>query len=254
MEILTSKEAGILRITFNRPDKKNSITSAMYQSLADALKDARDDKSVRVVLLSGSAELFTAGNDLSDFMNNPPGGADAPVFRFLENISRCEKPIVAAVGGIAIVLGTTMLLHCDFVYAADNARFSLPFTSLGLVPEAASSYLLPQIAGHQKAAELLLLGEPFDAAKAKDAGFITAIVPAAELLTTAEKTARKIAALPGKSVRATKALLKRAHAANIAAQMGEESTQFRAMLTEPAAREAFAAFFAKRKPDFSQCE
>jgi enoyl-CoA hydratase/carnithine racemase len=254
MEILTSKQAGILRITFNRPDKKNSITSAMYQSLADALKDARADRSVRVVLLSGSADLFTAGNDLADFMNNPPGGADAPVFQFLENISRCEKPIVAAVGGIAIGVGTTMLLHCDFVYAAENARFSLPFTSLGLVPEAASSYLLPQIAGHHKAAELLLLGEPFDAAKAKDAGFITAIVPAADLLATAEKTAQKIAALPGKSVRATKALLKRAHAGNIAAQMGEESTQFRAMLTEPAAREAFAAFFAKRKPDFSQCE
>jgi len=254
MEILTSKQAGILRITFNRADKKNSITAAMYQAMADALKDARADKTVRVVLLAGSADLFTAGNDLSDFMNNPPSGGDSPVFQFLENISRCEKPIVAAVGGIAIGVGTTMLLHCDFVYAADNARFSLPFTSLGLVPEAASSYLLPQIAGYHKAAELLLLGEPFNAQKAKEAGFITEIVPAAELLATAERTATKIAALPGKSVRSTKALLKQAHAANTAKQMGDEGALFRAMLTEPAAREAFAAFFAKRKPDFSQCE
>ena len=254
MEILTSKQAGILRITLNRPDKKNSITAAMYQAIADALKDARADQAVRVVLISGSAEMFTAGNDLADFMNNPPGSETAPVFQFLENISRCEKPIVAAVGGVAVGVGTTMLLHCDLVYAADNARFSLPFTSLGLVPEAASSYLLPQIAGYQKAAELLLLGEPFDAAKAKEAGFITAVVPAAELLATAEKAAAKIAALPGKSVRNTKALLKRAHAANIAGQMAEENAQFRSMLGEPAAREAFSAFFAKRKPDFSQCE
>jgi enoyl-CoA hydratase/carnithine racemase len=254
MEIITSKDAGILRITFNRPDKKNSITAAMYQAMADALKEARGDPAVRVVLLSGSADLFTAGNDLADFMNNPPRGADSPVFQFLENISRCEKPIVAAVGGIAIGVGTTMLLHCDFVYAADNARFSLPFTSLGLVPEAASSYLLPQIAGYHKAAELLLLGEPFDAAKAKEAGFITAVVPAAGLLASAEKTAVKIAALPGKSVRSTKALLKQAHAANIGKQMGDESALFRAMLGEPAAREAFSAFFAKRKPDFSRFE
>jgi len=254
MEILTSKQAGILRITLNRPDKKNSITAAMYQAIADALKDARADQAVRVVLISGSTELFTAGNDLADFMNNPPSSETAPVFQFLENISRCEKPIVAAVGGVAVGVGTTMLLHCDLVYAADNARFSLPFTSLGLVPEAASSYLLPQIAGYQKAAELLLLGEPFDAAKAKEAGFITAVVPAAELLATAEKAAAKIAALPGKSVRSTKALLKRAHAANIAGQMAEENAQFRSMLGEPAAREAFSAFFAKRKPDFSQCE
>jgi enoyl-CoA hydratase/carnithine racemase len=254
MDILVSKEAGILRITFNRPDKKNSITAAMYQAMADAFRDADSDKAVRVVLLSGSADLFTAGNDLTDFMNNPPSGGNAPVFQFLENISRCEKPIVAAVGGITIGVGTTMLLHCDFVYAADNARFSLPFTSLGLVPEASSSYLLPQIAGYHRAAELLLLGEPFDAAKAKEAGFITAVVPAAELLATAGKTATKLAALPGKSVRSTKALLKQAHAAHIEKQRADESALFRAMLGEPAAREAFAAFFAKRKPDFSQCE
>ena len=254
MEIQTSKEAGVLRITLNRPDKKNSITAAMYQAMADAFKDARGDSAVKVVLISGSAELFTAGNDLSDFMNNPPHGADSPVFQFLENISTCEKPIVAAVGGPAVGVGTTMLLHCDLVYAADNARFSLPFTSLGLVPEAASSYLLPLIAGYHKAAELLLLGEPFGAAKAKETGFVTEVVAADQLLATAEKAAAKLAALPGKSVRTTKALLKGAHAALVARQMQEEGAHFRAMLGEPAAREAFSAFFAKRKADFSQCE
>ena len=254
MEILTSKDAGILRITINRPERKNSITAAMYQAMADAFKDARFDPAVRVVLLAGSAELFTAGNDLSDFMNNPPHGADSPVFQFLENISTCEKPIVAAVGGAAVGVGTTMLLHCDLVYAADNTRFALPFTSLGLVPEAASSYLLPLVAGYHRAAELLLLGEPFGAAKAKETGFVTEVVPADQLLATAEKAATKLAGLPGRSVRTTKALLKGAHAALIARQMQEEGAHFRAMLGEPAAREAFSAFFAKRRPDFSQCE
>ena len=254
MEIETSKAAGILRITLNRPEKKNSITAAMYQTLADTLADASANSAVRVVLLAGSAELFTAGNDLADFMNNPPSGEDAPVFQFLKAISTFEKPIVAAVAGPAIGIGTTMLLHCDLVYAADNARFALPFTSLGLVPEAGSSYLLPLIAGYQQAAELLLLGEPFGAARAKEAGFVTEVLPADQLLAAAEKAAMKLAALPGKSVRMTKALMKHAHGTMIASQISEESGRFRAMLGEPAAREAFSAFFAKRKPDFSQLE
>jgi len=254
MDILTAKDAGILRITLNRPEKKNSITAAMYQTMADAFKDARADPAVRVVLLTGSAELFTAGNDLGDFINHPPLAEDSPVFQFLDHLSRCEKPVVAAVGGVAVGVGTTLLLHCDLVYAAENARFSLPFTALGLVPEAASSYLLPQIAGYQQAAELLLLGEPFGAARAKEAGFVTAVVPADQLLAVAEKTAARLAALPGKSVRTTKALLKQAHAGLIAQQMQDEGAHFRAMLGEPAAREAFDAFFSKRKPDFSQFE
>jgi enoyl-CoA hydratase/carnithine racemase len=253
-EILTEQSAGLLRITLHRPEKKNSITAAMYQALADAFKAARADPAVRVVLISGSAGLFTAGNDLGDFMNNPPHGEQSPVFQFLENISRCEKPIVAAVGGVAVGIGTTMLLHCDLVYAAEDARFALPFTSLGLVLEAASSYLLPQIAGYQRAAELLLLGEPFGAAKAKEAGFVTEVLPADQLLLRAEQAAVKLAALPGKSVRATKALMKGAQGEPVARQMAAEAAQFRAMLTEPAAREAFKAFFEKRKPDFSQCE
>jgi enoyl-CoA hydratase/carnithine racemase len=252
MDIRTETAGGVLRLVFDRPDKKNAITAAMYAALADGLAVARRDPAVRAVLLHGSAEVFTAGNDLGDFLQNPPHGDDSPVFRFLDNISKCEKPIVAAVAGPAVGVGTTMLLHCDLVYAADNARFSLPFASLGLVPEAASSYLLPLVAGYHRAAELLLLGEPFDAAKAREAGFVTAIVPAAEVIGTAERAAARIAALPGKSMRETKGLLKRAHAAAIAGQMRAEGELFRAMLVEPAAKEAFTAFFQKRKPDFSR--
>jgi enoyl-CoA hydratase/carnithine racemase len=252
MDIREERQGSVLRLTFNRPDKKNAITAAMYAALADGLARARGDAGVRAVLLTGGPDMFTAGNDLGDFLQNPPHGTDSPVFRFLEQIARCEKPIVAAVAGPAVGVGTTMLLHCDFVYAADSAKFALPFASLGLVPEAGSSYLLPLLAGHHRAAELLILGEPFDAAKAKEAGFVTAIVPASELTATAEKTAAKLAALPGKSVRTTKALMKRAHAEAIERQMHEEGGHFRAMLVEPAAKEAFTAFFEKRKPDFSR--
>ncbi|HEY4375089.1 MAG TPA: enoyl-CoA hydratase [Burkholderiales bacterium] len=252
MEVLVSKEAGVLRITLNRPEKKNSITAAMYRAFADALADARADPKVRVVLITGNSEIFTAGNDLADFRDNPPRDNSAPVFAFLTQIRECEKPMVAAVGGAAIGVGTTMLLHCDLVYVAENARFALPFTSLGLVPEAASSYLLPLIAGYQQAAELLLLGEPFTAARAKQAGFVTEVLPPDQVLPAAEKAAARLAALPPSSVQATRALLKGAHAGQVARQMHEENERFRLMLTEPAAREAFEAFFAKRKPDFSR--
>ena len=252
MEILVNKEAGVLRITINRPQKKNSITSAMYQTMADALNGARADSEVRAVLITGQPDMFTAGNDLGDFMNHPPSGGDSPVLRFLDAISRCEKPIVAAVNGVAVGIGTTMLLHCDFVYVADDAKFSLPFATLGLVPEAASSYLLPLIAGYQCAAELLLLGEPFSAARAKEAGFVTEVLPADVVLVAAQQTAAKLVALPGTSVRTTKALLKSAHGAQVAKQMQDESAHFGVMLREPAAREAFSAFFEKRRPDFSK--
>ncbi len=176
------------------------------------------------------------------------------MFHFLHAVARAKKPLVAAVTGPAVGLGTTLLLHCEIVIAGDNARFSLPFTNLGLVPEFGSSYLLPLVAGYQRAAELLLLGEPFDAAKARDAGFVTRIVPAAEAIEAGREAARKLARLPAKSMRVTKALLKSAHAAAIEAQIREEGAHFREMLTEPAAREAFAAFMEKRKPDFSRNE
>lgn len=252
MDILVGKSDGVLTIEFNRPDKKNSITSAMYQSITDALQQAESDPDVRVILLHGKEDAFTAGNDLEEFMKHPPTGTDTPVFRFVNAISVAQKPLVAAVTGVAVGIGTTLLFHCDLVYAGENAKFNLPFTSLGLVPESGSSFLLPMIAGYQRAAELLMLAEPFGAAKAKEVGFVTDVMPVAEVLPTAKKAAARIAALPGKSIRMTKALLKRPYAERLQEQMRLEGDHFRAMLQEPPAKEAFTAFFERRKPDFSK--
>jgi enoyl-CoA hydratase/carnithine racemase len=252
MDILVSRRGAVVSIEFDRPQKKNALTAAMYDAMAKAVRDAEADEGVRVVLFCGKPDVFTAGNDIEDFIARPPGGEDTPVFRFLDAVSSAAKPLVAAVNGPAVGIGTTLLLHCDLVYAGDNARFVMPFTSLGLVPEFASSYLLPLIAGYQRAAELLLLGEPFDAQKAYESGFVTRVVPAAETLAAAWKAADKLAALPAKSVRVTKQLLKGAHRAAIRAQLDAEGAHFREMLHEPAAREALAAFMEKRKPDFSK--
>ena len=252
MDILTQVRDGVMAVEINRPDKKNALTSEMYTLLTAAFESAAGDDSVRVILIHGKPDVFTAGNDLDDFMKRPPQGEDTPVFRFLAAASQAAKPLVAAVNGAAVGIGTTLLLHCDLVYAGDNARFRLPFASLGLVPEFASSYLLPMVSGYHRAAELLLLGEPFGADVALAAGFITRVVPAAETLDTAWEAARKLALLPAKSVRTTKALLKGAHAAAVRNQMQLEGRHFRQMLSEPAAREAFAAFMEKRKPDFSR--
>ena len=252
MDILTQVRDAIMVVELNRPEKKNALTSEMYALLGDALARAEGDDAVRVVVIHGKPDVFTAGNDLEDFMKRPPQGEDTPVFRFLEAASRAQKPLVAAVNGAAVGIGTTLLLHCDLVYAGDNARFRLPFASLGLVPEFASSYLLPMVAGYHRAAELLLLGEPFGPDVALAAGFVTRVVPAAQTLDTAMEAARKLAALPAKSVRTTKALLKGAHAAAVRNQLQLEGRHFREMLSEPAAREALAAFIEKRKPDFSK--
>ncbi|MGZ5032198.1 MAG: enoyl-CoA hydratase [Usitatibacter sp.] len=252
MDILTSRRGAVMAIEFNRPARKNALTAAMYQSMAQALRAAEADDSVRVVLFHGQPDVFTSGNDIDDFIQRPPTGEDSPVFRFLEAVCDAAKPLVAAVNGPAVGLGTTLLFHCELVYAGDNARFILPFTSLGLVPEFGSSYLLPLIAGYQRAAELLLLGEPFDARKAYEAGFVTAVVPAAETLDTAWGAAEKLALLPPKSIRLTKQLLKSAHRAQVLAQLKDEGAHFRDMLGEPAAREALAAFMEKRKPNFSR--
>ncbi|HEX7605651.1 MAG TPA: enoyl-CoA hydratase [Usitatibacter sp.] len=248
MEIETSRDGGVLAIGFNRPQKKNAFTSDMYVALEAALREGERDDTVRAILFHGQPGVFTAGNDLEDFMKRPPQGMDSPVFRFLE----AAKPLVAAVNGPAVGIGTTLLLHCDLVYAGDDARFRLPFASLGLVPEFASSYLLPMVAGYQRAAELLLLGEPFDAQAAYAAGFVTKVVPAAQALDAAREAARKVAALPVKSVRLTKALLKGAHRDAVRNQLQVEAGHFRAMLGEPAAREALSAFLEKRAPDFSK--
>jgi len=250
-DILVHTEAGVTTITLNRVDKKNSITTAMYATMADALDQAQADAAVRVVLLQGDVTIFSAGNDIGDFLNKPPAGEQSPVFRFLHGIAAFPKPIVAAVCGPAVGIGTTMLLHCDLVYAGDNAAFSLPFVNLGLCPEAASSLLLPQMFGYHRAAEALLLGEPFMAEAALEIGLVNRIVPPTEVNAMAQTQARKLAAKPLTSLVETKRLMKKGQAVQVAQQMDEEGAVFGRMLREPAAREAFTAFMEKRKPDFS---
>ncbi|WP_322059833.1 enoyl-CoA hydratase [Paraburkholderia sp. J63] len=251
-EILIARENGVLTITINRPERKNALTPAMYQAMTDALTSAHEDAAVRAVLLRGHAEIFTAGNDIEDFLKNPPAGGDSPVIRFLHAISTFEKPLVAAVAGAAIGVGTTLLLHCDLVYAAESARFAMPFAQRGLCPEAASSLLLPRVAGYQGAAEKLLLGETFDAAEAHRIGFVNRVLPAAGLDAFVSGQLAKLVALPASSLRVTKALMKRASGHEIKTQISEESVHFGKMLLAPEAREAFTAFLQKRKPDFRQ--
>ena len=251
-DILVHTEAGVTTITLNRVDKKNSLTSAMYSALADALAQAQADAAVRVVLLQGDVTIFSAGNDIGDFLHQPPAGAQSPVFRFLHGIAAFPKPIVAAVCGPAVGVGTTMLLHCDLVYAGDNAAFSLPFVNLGLCPEAASSLLLPQMFGYHRAAEALLLGEPFMAEAALDIGLVNRILPPTEVNAMAQAQARKLAAKPLSSLVETKRLTKKGQLAPVLERMAEEGESFGRMLREPAAREAFSAFMEKRKPDFSK--
>ncbi|SDD83179.1 enoyl-CoA hydratase [Paraburkholderia lycopersici] len=251
-EILVARDNGVLTITIDRPARKNALTPAMYEAMVGALAAAHEDASVRAVLLRGHAEIFTAGNDIEDFLKTPPTSGDSPVMRFLDAISSFEKPLVAAVKGPAIGVGTTLLLHCDIVYAADDARFAVPFAQLGLCPEAASSLLLPRIAGYQGAAEKLLLGETFDAAEAHRLGFVNRVLPAAELDAFVAGQLAKLVALPASSLRVTKSLMKRASAHEVKTRISDESVHFGKMLLAPEAREAFTAFLEKRKPDFRQ--
>lgn len=242
----------IARIELRRPDKKNALTVEMYQALSDALRAAHADATVRAVLIHGQPDCFCSGNDLRDFLDQPPHGEDAPVMHFLRTLATSAKPLIAAVGGPAVGIGTTMLLHCDLVYATPEARFQLPFVPLGLVPEAASSLLLPSVAGYQRAAELLLLGKPFSADRALAAGFVTEIVPSGELLERASDAAAYLASLPPGAVRTTKALMKRHYGPAVVERIAEEGRLFAERLTSPEAKEAFSAFFEKRKPDFSR--
>ncbi len=252
MDILSTIADGIQTITFNRPAKKNAITAAMYQALADALRAGEADASVRAILICGQPEIFTAGNDLEDFIKSPPHEDNSPVFQFLTAISTAQKPLVAAVRGAAVGVGSTLLLHCDLVYAGKSARFSLPFVQLGICPEAASSLLLPQMVGYHHAAAKLLLGEPFGADEAQAMGFVNQVLDDDAVLEHARAQAARLAALPASSIRTTKRLMKGDSAGDIAARMQKEGVEFRAMLSSPEAREAFTAFFEKRKPDFKQ--
>ena len=241
----------VARIELARLDKKNAITTEMYVQLAEALAAADADREVRAVLLHGSRDCFTAGNDLSDFLKRPPG-AKSPSWRFFEVLPALSKPIVAAVGGPAVGIGTTLLMHCDLVYATPETRFQLPFVGLGIVPEFGSTYLLPLLAGYQRAAELMLLGQPFTAESAHEVGIVTAVVPEAELFERAGKAAAALAELPPESIRLTKRLMKSVHADAVKQQIGEEGRIFVERLASPEAKEAMSAFLAKRKPDFSR--
>jgi enoyl-CoA hydratase/carnithine racemase len=250
--IVTELQDRILSIRINRPEKRNALNVAMYGALADALAQADNDPTVRVVLLSGSVGSFTSGNDIADFVNFPPTGPDSPVLRFLIAMSSAVKPIVAAVSGSAVGIGVTMLLHCDLVYAAETASFQMPFVSLGLCPEAGSTLLLPQMIGHQRASELLLLGEAFTAVRAEQLGIVTAIVPQADLLQTARAKALQLAAQPAASVRLTKSLLKRGNAEKLKETAFFEIERFLEQLSSAEAHEALQAFMERRKPDFSK--
>jgi enoyl-CoA hydratase/carnithine racemase len=255
MDILTTTSNGILTIEFNRPERKNAITGAMYTTMADALRAAESDNAVRAILIAGKPEIFTAGNDLDDFLNNVGEGAmteDRPVFQFMRALEGSTKPVVAAVAGLAVGIGTTLLMHCDLVYAADNAKFSMPFTQLGLCPEFASSLLVTQAAGYTRAAEKLMLGEAFSAQEAFEMGIVAKVLPAAELLSFAQGQGAKLVKLPAASIRTTKMLMKRSRAALVADTIKAENERFSAMLTGAEAKEAFTAFFEKRKPDFSK--
>jgi enoyl-CoA hydratase/carnithine racemase len=250
--VQTSQQDGVLTVTLNRPEKKNALTVAMYEALVQALRGAVADKAVRVVTVQGSAGTFTAGNDLGDFMNQPPTGMDSPVIQFLLELSECPKPVLAAVCGPAVGIGVTMLLHCDMVWADPTARFRMPFVNLGLCPEGASSYLLPRLVGPARAAELLMLGDVFDAAAAEKMGLINSVVPAEQLHAHVAERARALAQRAPEALRATKDLVRRPMRDAIRRALKEEGDLFVARLGSDEAREALTAYFEKRAPDFSR--
>jgi enoyl-CoA hydratase/carnithine racemase len=249
--VLVSAENRIQTIRIHRPDKKNALTREMYVAMTEALRKADQDPSVRAILLTGSEECFTAGNDIADFAAAKPG--EAPVaLDYLRALADTAKPVVAAVAGVAIGIGTTMLLHCDLVYAAENTRFQLPFVNLGLCPEAGSSYIIPALAGHHRAAELIMLGEPFGTAVARDLGIVNQVVGPSELITTAVQRAQQLVEKPPSALRKTKMLLKSGVDQAVKQAMARETEQFAALLQAPEAKEAMMAFLQRRKADFSK--
>ena len=252
MSIRTATINGVATIEIARPEKKNAITRAMYSAMAEALDAAMADDAVRALLITGQPGIFTSGNDIEDFVQRPPESPESPAFVFMKALLACDKPVVAAVTGAAIGIGTTMLLHCDFVYVSDEARLAMPFVSLGLVPEFASSVFIPQLLGNVRAAEKLLLGDPFTGAEAVEAGIANAVLPAGEVALHARRVAERFNALPPGAVRETKRLLRRARSAAVLETIGVEAQAFATRLRSPEAKEAFGAFFQKRKPDFSR--
>lgn len=260
MSIKTAILNGVATIEIARPEKKNALTQSMYQAMADALDAGRENPAVRAILITGQPGMFTSGNDLDDFMQRPPlifdstgdSKDDSPVLHFMRSLLACDKPIIAAVTGVAVGIGATLLLHCDLVYVSDEARLAMPFVALGLVPEFASSLIVPQLMGHARAAEKLLLGDPFTGADAVELGIANTVLPADEVLPHARRMAERFNALPMGAVRDTKRLMRAAAKDSIAHAMQAEIAVFGERLRSPEAKEAFQAFFQKRKPDFSK--
>ena len=251
-EIITERSASMLRVQLNRPARKNAMTSSMYVTLADVFNDAAKDERVRVVLWHGAGDSFCAGNDIDDFLKNPPGPGESPQARLMNALVDFDKPLIAAVQGAAIGGGTTMLTHCDFVYAGESAKFQMPFVNLALVPEFGSSFSIPARIGYIRAAELILLGQPFDARKAADLGLVTQVVPDQNLLATATETARKLAAEPAGALQASKKLMKQSFREQSKAAMQAENGEFSVQVRSEDAKEAFAAFLQKRPPNFNR--
>lgn len=253
--IAKRRDGAVMRLGFNRPEKKNAITATMYAAIANGLQEADEDSSIRAVLFEAAGDIFTAGNDIADFMAGaatPKDPHDTPaVVRFLEAIATAEKPLVAAVQGPAVGVGVTMLLHCDLVFASEAATFHTPFVDLALVPEAASSLLLPRVAGYQQAAEMLLAGKKIDAARAQRFGFVNDVVRPDQLEEVAAAAAHDLAAKAPEAIRLSKRLM-RGDMEAILARMKEEGAIFAQRLQSAEFQEAGAAFLQKRKPDFSK--
>ena len=243
---------GVFTLRINRPDKKNALTQAMYTALADGIAAANADSSVRVLLITGSGDSFSSGNDVKDFLNVPPGSEDSPVARFMNALAAFPKPVVASVNGLAIGIGATMLLHCDLVYVGRNTRLQMPFVNIGICPEYASSYLMPRMMGHVRAAEIVLFGDPFSAQTALECGMINAVLDDDAVEAHAMERAIKLARQAPNAVRVTKQLLKRWRQEEVAEAIKVEAEHFIPMLRQAEATEAMTAFVQKRKPDFSR--
>ena len=246
MDIIVTKDQGVLSLGFNRPAKKNALTRQMYSILAEEISSANSDDEIGAVLIYGEGNDFTSGNDVNDFLEHPPTGNESPVWHFLTAIRDFTKPLVAAVSGRAVGVGTTMLFHCDYVIAGEGSKFSMPFVNLGLVPEAGSSYLLPLIAGHHRAAELFMFGEACSAQRGYEVGFVNEVVSDEELAIRAGERAKQLADQPRTAMRETKRLLRHSHQKQLAAVMDEEAKLFTAALESDEAREAFMNFLMKK--------
>jgi len=250
-ELVVTTTGGVMEIRFNRPEKKNALTRAMYEGVVAAFEVAENDPAIRVIMLTGTGDTFTSGNDIKDFQQRASSRNASSASPFLTALSTLTKPLIAAVNGAAIGVGTTMLAHCDLIVATKSARFVMPFTRLGLVPEAGSSLLFPQLLGHQRASAMLLLGDALDADAAFAAGFVYQVVDDAELMSAARALAGRLAALPPQAIRQTKHLMRRGKT-DLPDRISEELDLFRERVQSPEAAEAFAAFMEKRAPDFSR--